>query len=133
MMKRERRPMETYNNGGCHRDGCQLHDEMDSHRDAARRYRGGAFWLAIIPGLYTAGVWAESEMATGVIAFFAWLPFALIVLLPIPSLLIARSEERLADQWAHWGHMALKRREANPPVNPPAPQQTTWFGTDKRQ
>ena len=68
-------------------------------------------------------------MATGVIAFFAWLPFALIVLLPIPSLLIARSEERLADQWAHWGHMALKRREANPP----APQQTTWFGTDKRQ
>ena len=45
MMKRERRPMETYNDGGCHRDGCQLHDEMDSHRDAARRYRVGAFWL----------------------------------------------------------------------------------------
>lgn len=128
MMKRERWPMESYNAGASFPDGCQLHHQMDVHRDAARRSRVGAFWFAIIPGLFMAYGWAESEMATGEVWFFAWLPFALIVLLPIPSLLIARSDERLADQWELWGHMALKRREASPPADPPAPSPTVWFG-----
>jgi len=123
-MKRERRPMESYNAGQSFADECQLHHHMDVHRDVARRMRVSAFWWAIIPGLWTAAAWAASQTATGVVAFFAWLPFALIVLLPIPSLLIARSNERLADQWELWGHMGLKRREANPLADRPAPPPT---------
>jgi hypothetical protein len=129
MMKRERRPMESYNAGQSFPDGCGLHHYMDGARDSARRCRVAAFWCAIIPGLWTAAAWAASQTATGVDSFFAWLPFALIFLLPIPSLLIARSDERLADQWDRWGHMALKRREDSPPADPPAPPPTTWFGT----
>ena len=35
MMKRERRPMESYNAGQSFGDGCQLHHHMDFQRDAA--------------------------------------------------------------------------------------------------
>lgn len=124
MKERERWPMETYNAGASFGDEGELHHEIDVHRDAARRNRVGAFWFAFTPCLFMAYAFADSQMATGEVWYFAWLPFALFVLLPVPSLLIARSDERLADQWDLWGHRGLERREANPPADPPAPPPT---------
>jgi len=124
MWKNELRPGQSYFAGQSFSDEGALHHQVDVYRDDARRSRAGAFLAAIIPSLIMGLLWGDSNMATGQDWFYAYLPLALIVFAPIPSVLIAGHFERLADEWDKWGHAGLRRKETSPPADPPAPPPT---------
>lgn len=98
-------PREAYEAGMIHTEQ-DLRAHVDSCRLDAKNFRRGAFWLAYVPGLFTAYAWAVVDGS----GWTSWVPFAWIFITPVPSIVWARRQELRADDLEYYHQAALERR-----------------------